>query len=76
MAVLDCCLRSAYDTIITPEKLKQTAHNLERVILSPGSEGNSPANKSVKIQDDADNTFTTAASVFSRACYKVNIVLW
>ena len=59
---------SAYDTKITPVKLKQTAQILERVILSPGSEGNNPANRSVNIQDDADKTFTTAASVLASAC--------
>ena len=53
---------------MTPEKLKQTANTFDKVILSPGSEGNTPASSSVKIQDDADKTFTTAASVFSRAC--------
>ena len=61
-------LRSEYDTIMTPEKLKQTANTFDKVILSPGSEGNTPASRSVNIQDDADKTFTTAASVFSRAC--------
>ena len=64
----DWSLRSAYDTIITPEKLKQTAHIFERVILSPGSDGNIPASRRVNMHEDADKTFTTAASVFSRAC--------
>ena len=60
--------KSEYETIITPEKLKQTANTFDSVILSPGSEGNTPASNSVNMHDDADKTFTTAASVFSRAC--------
>ena len=53
---------------MTPEKLKQTANIFDNVILSPGSEGNTPASRRVNMQEDADKTFTTAASVFSRAC--------
>ena len=53
---------------MTPEKLKQTAKIFETVILSPGSDGNAPANNKVNMQDEADKMFTTAASVSASAC--------